>query len=221
MHVRIPKKIPRIPQEGISPLKGKIESIQVQERPKPLKQLRSLLGAVPQLNRLISGLAKICHPYREILSKENKYIWSENHEIAFQQIKTEVQRITSNAHFDKKAPARVTCDASLERLGAVSKQLLGGIWKPIAFASRFLSNCEQRHSTNELELSAVVWSVEHFQNYLYGRKFRVRSDHRARFSALKDNRGIKTLMAIDRYARFPFVKITNSNTTEAVLTFLD
>ena len=130
----------KITQEGISPLKGKIESIQNQERPKTLKQLNSLLGAAHQLNRFISGLAKICHPFRDILSKGNKYIWTKNHGKAFQQIKSEVQRITSNAHFNNTAPARVTCDASREGLGAVLEQLSGGVWKPIAFAFKFLNH---------------------------------------------------------------------------------
>ncbi len=40
----------KITQDGINPLKGKIESIQQQQRPKTLKQLRSLLGAAHQLN---------------------------------------------------------------------------------------------------------------------------------------------------------------------------
>ncbi len=85
------------------------------------------MGAAHQLNRFISGLAKICHPFRDILSKENKYIWTENHEKAFEQIKSEVQGITSNAHFDITVPDRVTCDASREGLGAVLEQFLGGV----------------------------------------------------------------------------------------------
>ena len=89
------------------------------------------------------------------------------------------------------------------------RTFLGGVWKPIAFASRFLNHCEQRYSTNELELLAVVWSVEHFRNYLYGRKFHVRTDHRALLSALKDNRGNKTQYSrltrwVDRLLPFTF-----------------
>ncbi len=62
----------KITQKGIKPLKGKVESIQNQERPRTIKQLRSLLGAAHQLNRFINGLAKICHRFRIILSKEKE-----------------------------------------------------------------------------------------------------------------------------------------------------
>ncbi len=143
------------------------------------------------------------------MSKEKKYTWTTEHQKAFQEIKSEVEKITQNAHFDNRAETRVTCDAGREGLGAVLEQFLGGGWKPIAYASRFLNQCEQRYSTNELELLAVVRSIEHFRNYLYGRKFLVRTDHRAFLSALRDNRGNKTQYSrltrwVDRMLPFTF-----------------
>ena len=55
------------------------------------------------------------------------------------------------------------------------KRLRGNLWqeqpdkslKPIAFASRFLSDTEKRYAINELELLAVVWGLEHFRLYIY------------------------------------------------------
>ena len=49
----------------------------------------------------------------------------------------------------------------------------------MALASRFLNDIEARFSTNELELLAVVWLLEHFKNYLYGPEFNVQTDHPA------------------------------------------
>ena len=65
-------------------------------------------------------------------------------------------------------------------------------WKPIAFASRFLNSCEKRYSVNELELSGVVWSTEYFKNYLYGKHFKVITDHRALLSIMKEHRSNKS-----------------------------
>ncbi len=80
---------------------------------------------------------------------------------------------------------------------------------PIAFASRFLNPAEAKYSINELELLAVVWSVEYFKNYVYGRHFTVRTDHRALLSALKSNRGNKTTFSrlarwVDRLLPYTF-----------------
>ena len=46
-------------------------------------------------------------------------------------------------------------------------------WKPVSFATRYLSDFETKFSINELELLAVVWALERFKSYVYGRKFQV------------------------------------------------
>ena len=55
----------------------------------------------------------------------------------------------------------------------------------------------------------VVWSIEHFKHYLYGKRFVVVTDHRALLSILKDNRGNKTYESrltrwLDRLLPFDF-----------------
>ncbi len=52
------------------------------------------------------------------------------------------------------------------------------MWVPIAFASSFLNDAEAKHNINELEISAVVWSVEYFKNYTYGGHFASCTDQR-------------------------------------------
>ena len=44
---------------------------------------------------------------------------------------------------------------------------------------------------NDLELLGVVWSIEYFKNYLYGKIFTVITDHRALLSIMKENRSNK------------------------------
>ena len=88
---------------------------------------------------------------------------------------------------------RIVCDACHEGLGAILMQKNDNEdWEPISCASRFLTNYEQKYSTNELELLAIVWAVEHFRNYIYGVKFEVVSDHKALETAIKSNHGNKT-----------------------------
>ena len=89
------------------------------------------------------------------------------------------------------------------------EQKTDNIWHTIASASRFLNPVEQRYSTNELELLAVVWSLEHFKHYLQGAEFILQTDHQDLLTALKENRGNKTYQSrltrwVDRLLPFNF-----------------
>ena len=75
---------------------------------------------------------------------------------------------------------------------AALEQLTVDGWKPICFASRFLNSTEERYSINELELLGVVWSIEYFRNYLYGKEFTIITDHCALLSILKEHRSNKS-----------------------------
>ena len=50
--------------------------------------------------------------------------------------------------------------------------------KPVAFASRSLSDCEKRYAQIEKEMLAVVCGVEHFHYYVYGQPVTVETDHK-------------------------------------------
>ena len=128
-------------QSGISPLKSKTAAILALEAPKTLKKLRFFVGSVHYIRKFIPNLAQI----------------SRN------------ANATANSHYNPQLKTRIKCDASRSGLGAALEQLTVDRWKPIAYTSRFLNSCEERYSVNELELLGVVWSIEYFKNYLYGK----------------------------------------------------
>ena len=58
--------------------------------------------------------------------------------------------------------------------------------------SCFLNNNEERYCINELELLGVVWAIEYFNYYLFGKIFTVLTDQRALLSVLKSHRSNKS-----------------------------
>ena len=60
-------------------------------------------------------------------------------------------------------------------------------WRPIAYASRALNSSEQNYSQIEKETLAVVFGTEHFNQYVYGTKFLVESDHKPLQSIFQRN----------------------------------
>ena len=79
----------------------------------------------------------------------------------------------------------------------------------IASASRFLNSLEEKYSVNELELLGVVWAIENYKYYLYGKHFIVITDHQALISSLNASERPKTSRIrltrwIDRLIPFHF-----------------
>ena len=112
------------------------------------------------------------------------------------------------AHYSPKRENIITTDASKHGLGAILWQTQpDGNRKPIQYASRYLNDAEKRYSTNELELLAVVWGLEHFRFYIYGKPVKLFSDHSAFEPLLRRNRANKIYSArltrwLDRIAHF-------------------
>ena len=70
-------------------------------------------------------------------------------------------------------------DASHDCIGAVLSQKEGSNEKVIAYASRKMSQSQRQYCITRKELLSVHYFVNYFKHYLLGRKFTVRTDHRA------------------------------------------
>ena len=97
------------------------------------------------------------------------------------------------AHYAKDKDNIVTTDASTTGLGITfwQKQDNGKTKKPIAYGSRYLNDTDKKYSIDELELLAVVWGLEKFRFYLYGKKIHSYTDHQALEPLIKRNRSNK------------------------------
>ena len=125
---------------------------------------------IHHFKKFLPNLAEISEPLRPFPSKantkaQNKLDWKEFQTEKLNKIKSKYNNITENKHFDLDKQTRVRCDASKKRIGAWFEQKDGNVWEPVAYASRFVKNLEERYSTTELELLAVVWSLEYFKYY--------------------------------------------------------
>ena len=65
-------------------------------------------------------------------------------------------------------------------------QMQDGRELPVGFHSRPLRGAEARYSASEVECLAVVDSVRHFEVYLQGTEFKIRTDHKALLAVKKN-----------------------------------
>ena len=130
--------------------------------PTNVPELRRFLGMVNQLGKFTSMLAEMTQPLRELLSKSKSWAWGPSQSTAFQKVK---QELTILAH---STPTKISADASAFGLGAVLLQQSESTWKPVAFASRSMSETERRYAQIEKEALTTTWPCEKFADFIIG-----------------------------------------------------
>ena len=165
--------------KGISPEPEKVDSIINMKPPSNTSELRSFLGLVTYCSKFIPDFATITEPLRRLTRQNVDFIWNTEQENAFTKIKTLISEAPVLTYFHPKSETKVITGANKQGLGAVLLQKNeNGLFQPIAFASRSLTDVESRYSQTEREALAVVFSCERFKNYVYGLKFTIATDHK-------------------------------------------
>ena len=166
-----------VSSDGIAPNAEKIRAVHDWKAPTNLEELKRFIGFASYYRRYIKDFATKCEPLNKLTRKKTPFHWDANCDSAFEFIKTSLTQHPVLAHPDFKVPFQLTTDASATGLGAVLSQIRDGKERPIAYASRTLTNAERNYSTTERECLAVVWATEHFDYFLSGAAFTVVTDH--------------------------------------------
>ena len=133
---------------------------------------------VNQLGKFTPKLADLTKPLQELLSKSRTWTWGAVQEQAFISVKEELSKPTTLSHYDLGAPTKISADASSNGLGAVLLQKLETHWKPIAYASRSMSETECRYAQIEKEALASTWACEKLSMYVLGKEITIETDHK-------------------------------------------
>ncbi len=75
----------------------------------------------------------------------------------------------------------------------------------MSYFCKRLSKPQQNYSTSERELSAIVLAVEHFKQFLYGKRFKIITDHQPLRTLLtSDNMSARLARWLSRLQLFGF-----------------
>ena len=197
-----------INENGLKPNEEQVEAILKLEARENTKDLKSFLGAIQYMAKFLLILSERTDRLRKLLKKNEPWKWRAEQEMDFNRIKQMLTEGPCLAHYAKDKDNILTTDASKTGLGVTlwQKQDDGNI-KPIAYSSRYLNDTEKNYSIGELELLAVVWGLEKFRFYLYGKKVYLYTDHQALEPLVKRKRSNKQYSArltrwLDRLAHF-------------------
>ena len=167
-----------ITDHGVKPNPDKIDCILKFPIPITTTQIKSFLGLLGYYRRFIPDFAGVTKPMTRCLKKGSKIDATDPDYITcFERCKQLLTNEPILKYPDFNKEFRLTTDASNVAIGAVLSQTTDGQDLPIAYASRTLNDTERRLSTIERELLGIVWGIHHFRPYLFGRRFKVFSDH--------------------------------------------
>ena len=156
-------------------------------QPKTKKQLRSFLGAAGYYRKFVQGFARMSSVLSPWTAKLAPSVveWTEEGLQAFRDIKVSLVELCILTIPSEEDVFVLHCDASGAGVGATLNVIRDGEARPAAYFSKQLQGAEKRYSATELEGLAVYRSINFFSHYLFGRTFKVITDHKALVSFLK------------------------------------
>ena len=159
----------------------KAKAVQDMPKPEDVEGIQRINGFVKYLAKFLPGLADVMEPLPRLTRRDTEWQWTEEQENTFIEVKKLVTVAPILSYYDPKEELVIQCDASQKGLGAALLQK----GKPIAYASRSLTDTKTRYAQIEKEMLAIVFSPKKFHQYTFGRQVIVRSDHKPLESILK------------------------------------
>ena len=144
-----------VSSEGIKADPAKVAAIKEMSAPTDVSELRRFIGMVNHLGKFTPDLSTVIQPLRELLSKKNEWFWGPSQQVAFDNIKDMLSNTPVLALYKPELDTKVSADSSSYGLGAVLMQKNDSQWRPVAYASRSLSETERRYAQIEKEALAM------------------------------------------------------------------
>lgn len=168
-----------VSRQGIEMDNEKVQALLDWPQPTTVKQLTRFLGAANYYRQFVKNFSLTSHPLDVMRKKSGVITWTEELVKAFNFIKQSISEKVLLHYPDDTKPFKIWTDASSIGLGAWISQDHEGELRTLWFASRALSQWERNYSATKLFLLAVVWSLNKFKGYIFGKKFTAYTDHNA------------------------------------------
>jgi len=126
----------------------------------------------------VPNVSIVLNPLHNLLRKDQRFIWSEQCQKAFNDMKKLLCSQPVLAIFDPDLPINIYTDASRLDIGAVLKQVQSNDEeKPVAYFSKKINESQKNKEAIYIECIAIKEAIRYWQHWLIERKFTVFSDH--------------------------------------------
>ncbi|UYV68635.1 K02A2.6-like, partial [Cordylochernes scorpioides] len=169
-----------ISHNQLKPDPGKVKSIQDFPRPDTVKKVRQFMGLANYYRKFVKDFSKISFPLVRLTQKNQPFIWNEEVEESFANLKMALSTKPVLAIYNPDYPSKVYTDASKYGIGAILTQIgPDNEEHVIAYYSKTLQPHQENYSAYEMECLAVIQATDHFHVYIENQPFEIITDHAA------------------------------------------
>ena len=150
----------------LKPLQSRLEAIQKLKPPTTVKHCRMFVGMVNFLSLFCLEIHKLSKPIYDLTRKGRQFIWEEEQQTAFKEIKNRLIKPSVLHLPDNKGKFHLYSDTSKFAMGNHLYQVLNGKLKLIAHVSKILPEAARNYSITELEMFGLAINIASFVHLL-------------------------------------------------------
>ena len=166
-----------VSEQGVATNPDLVDKVQGWDPPRNQKEVRAFLGLSGYYRKYIPHYADVAEPLVRLTEARAVFKWTHQCQKAFEELKKRLTSAPILAYPAETGEFVLDADSSDVAAGAVLSQLQEGQEKVIAYGSKAFSAEERNYCVTRRELLAIVWAMETYRYYLYGKRFTVRTDH--------------------------------------------
>ena len=163
----------------LKPLRSRNEAIQKLKPPVMIKECRSFVGMVNFVSIFCPELQGLLKPIYDLKRKGRHFIWGEEQQKAFDEIKNRLQRPLVLHLPDRQWQFQLPSYTSKFATGSVLYQIQNGQPKLNAYASKRMPEAAKNYSITELEMCGLAINITSFMLLLKKVDFDMIVDHLA------------------------------------------
>jgi transposase InsO family protein len=167
-------------------MEEKVKAVKEFPQPTSSSEIKSFIGLAGYYRKFVLNFSKIALPLTKLTARDVKFVWSEEEEKAFKELKHRLctapvlRQPNIEKARDGSAPFVLFTDACAKGIGAVlTQQGDDGYFHPVFFLSKGLSPAERNYAITDLEALAVVHALKRLHHLVYGVELVVKTDHQA------------------------------------------
>jgi hypothetical protein len=178
----------RLTPEGIKPGKDKLKAVENAKIPATKEEIKSFVGLCNFFRTHIKDFARLCEPLNKATRKDSEYVKGPITGKALEAFRSLQEMLCAEPvmaypRYDRTYALIVDASTGTDQkeggMGAILCQIdKNGKFHALSYASKQLIKHEKNYSPFLLEMDAVVWAMEYYQEYLRGRRFIMYTDHK-------------------------------------------